>query len=211
VSGKLERQKGILLFGGSFDPIHNGHLIVARAVAETLGVEKVVLIPSANPPHKQKMILASALDRLEMAQLAVAGDKLFEVSDCELRREGPSYTLDTVLYFREVYAPDITLYWLIGADTVRELPLWYKVGELADLCVIVTARRPGFDDEDFSFLLKVLTEKQIDQLQKYMLDTPLADISATEIRRQIRNSMPISEQVPEKVAEYIQNKNIYKG
>ena len=209
MSGELEREKDILLFGGSFDPIHNGHLIVARAVAEKLGVEKVVLIPSANPPHKQKMLLASASDRLTMAQLATADDKLFEVSDCELHREGPSYTLDTVRYFREVYAPDVTLYWLIGADTVKELSTWYEVGQLADLCVIVTARRPGFDQENLTCLSKVLTSAQIDLLQRYILDTPLIDISATEIRRQIRESLPILEQVPERVAEYIHSKSLY--
>ena len=211
MSGESGIEKSILLFGGSFDPIHNGHLIVARAVAEKLGVEKVVLIPSANPPHKQKMLLASASDRLAMAQLAAAGDKLFEVSDCELCRQGPSYTLDTVRYFRKVYAPDVTLYWLIGADTVRELPTWYEVGQLADLCVIVTARRPGFDQENLTCLSKVLTSGQIDLLQRYILDTPLIDISATEIRRKIRESQPIFEHVPERVAEYLYRKNLYQG
>ena len=144
----MNNQQAILLFGGTFDPIHHGHLIVARQVAERLGVKKVVLIPSARPPHKHSSVVANAEHRLRMVQLAVEADALFDVCDCELRRAGVSYTLDTVRHLRDLHGPAIRLYWLIGADTIRELPNWHKLADLLNECTIVTASRPGSSADD---------------------------------------------------------------
>ena len=204
-------KKGILLFGGTFDPIHNGHLVIARSAAEKIGVQRVVLVPSANPPHKNHSSLTPARHRLVMTELAVRGQELFEVSDCELKRPGPSYTIDTVRDFREQNSPTISLYWLIGGDTIKELILWYKVERLVDECTIVTAGRPGCDIEvDFTVFRGKLSDEQIARLKQFVLDTPLVDISATDIRRRIRRGLTINDLAPPAVRDYIIENKLYK-
>jgi nicotinate-nucleotide adenylyltransferase len=113
-----------LLFGGSFDPVHCGHVIVSRAAAEQLDADRVIVIPGARPPHKQGAVLTPAADRLELCRLAVRGDPLFEVSDWEARQAGPNYTLHTVRHFRETLPESSRLYWLIGMDSLAELAGW---------------------------------------------------------------------------------------
>ena len=203
--------KRILLFGGTFDPIHNGHLAIARAAARQLGADKVILIPSAQPPHKDSGQISDARHRLRMSELAVKGDELFEVSDCELRREGLSFTLETVRYFREVYETETQLYWLIGADSLVELVSWYKVRELMAECTIVTAGRSGYAATDMTELSTALGAKQAARLKENILDTPLVDISATEIRRRASEGQSIVELVPEAVAKYIEQKGLYRS
>ncbi len=201
---------GIGLFGGSFNPVHNGHLIVARAVAERLGLTRVVLIPSAHPPHKQsRNDLASAADRLEMVRLAIAGESCLDVSDIELRREGPSYTILTVQEYRTSVGPDVPLHWIIGGDTLPELHTWYRVRELIDLCRIVTAVRPGFETPDLSVLEPTLTSEQVQRLREGVLPTPRIDISATDIRRRIRDGRSIRYLVPDAVREFIEHGKLY--
>ena len=201
---------GLLLFGGSFNPIHVGHLIIARAAAEQLGVERTILIPSAAPPHKTGSDLAAPEDRLEMVRLAVAGEPGFEVSDIELRREGPSYTLLTVQAYRQQVGADVPLYWLIGGDTLPELHSWYHIAELVDLCRIVTAVRPGFETPDFSTLFGCLSLAQIQRLRESILSTPRIDISATQIRARVREGKSIRYLVPESVVEYIAQERLYR-
>lgn len=202
---------GILLFGGTFDPIHYGHLLVSRNAAEQLAVEKIILIPAAQPPHKQQLGLTAVQERLGMTRLAVEDDELFEVSDCELQRSGPGYTLDTVRYFRERYGAQKRLYWLIGADTIKDLPYWYKIEQLVEECTIVTAGRPNCATANLSFLEKKLDGNQITHLRKHILDTPLVDISSTTIRKRVREGLPISYLVPTKVRDYIVEHELYRG
>jgi nicotinate-nucleotide adenylyltransferase len=202
---------GIALFGGSFNPIHHGHLIVARAVAEHLGVSRLVLIPSASPPHKCGQDLAHAQDRLALARLAVAGDAAFEVSDVEVRRSGPSYTFLTVEEYRRAVGPDLPLYWVIGADTLPELHTWFRVRELTELCRIVTAVRPGYERPDLSPLSRVLPEDRVRQLADAVLPTPRIDISATDIRQRVRAGRSIRYLVPERVREYIEQHGLYRS
>ncbi len=204
-------ENGILLFGGTFDPIHNGHLIVSRSAAEQLGVKKIILIPSALPPHKQDRVAADAQNRLAMARLAVEGDPLFEVSDCELHREGPSYTLDTVRYFRKKYGPELPLYWLVGADSIEELPGWYKIRQLVEESTIVTAGRPHYNQYSWDRFNHILDNSQIAHLQKNLLSTPLLDISATDIRHRIRHGLSLRYLVPEPVRNYIFRNKLYES
>ena len=205
----MEKDKGALLFGGTFDPIHHGHLIVSRWAAEQLELARVVLIPSAMPPHKVGNQITDARNRLQMAQLAVEGDELFEVSDCELQREGPSFTLDTVRHFRRLYHEDIKLYWLIGADSLPELTGWYEVKQLVAECTIVTAARPGFETSDLSTLGSVLEKEQIGRIRHHILKIPQIEISSTEIRSRIRREQSIRYLVPVPVAEYIHKHRLY--
>ena len=206
----MQTESGILLFGGTFDPIHHGHLIIGRSVAEQLGVERIILIPAALPPHKQKKFFSAPGDRLEMARRAVAGEPRFEVSDCELARTGPSYTLDTIRHYRQAYGPALPLYWLIGSDSLRELHTWHEAGQLVEECNIVTAARRGFDTVDLAGLAGKLTPGQVENLKKYLLPTPIIEISATEIRQRVARGLPISYLVPPAVAEYINRQQLYR-
>ncbi len=199
----------IALFGGSFNPIHIGHLIAARSVAEQIGAIRLIFIPSANPPHKTNADLADAADRLEMTRLAAAGEPGWEVADCELRRSGPSYTIDTVLHFRRQFGDSARLCWIIGADTLPELVGWYRVEELVERCRIVTAARPGWERPDLDVLRARLTAAQVERLAADVLDTPRIDIAATDIRRRVREGRSIRYLVPDAVAEYIRARRLY--
>jgi nicotinate-nucleotide adenylyltransferase len=201
----------VLLFGGSFDPIHHGHLIVSRHVAERLGVRRVVLIPSGQPPHKLSRPLSPGSDRLRMCRLAVSGDPLFVVDDWELVQEGPSYTLNTVRHFASVLPEGTGLYWLIGMDSLLELGSWWRVGELVDECTIVTAGRPGWAADDLSGLLDVLTPAQVEKLRTNILMTPLVEISASDIRERVARGQSIRYLVPDGVASYIAERGLYRG
>lgn len=201
---------GIALFGGTFDPIHHGHLIVARAVVEQLGYARVVLIPAPNPPHKVGRELTDATHRLEMARRAVEGEPRFDVSDIELRRPGLSYTILTVEAFRREVGPDVPLAWIIGSDSLPELHSWYRIGELVDACRIVTAVRAGYETPDLSALRRTLAPEQVDRLCRDILPTPVIEISATDIRRRVHDGESIRYLVPESVRAYIHDHNLYK-
>ena len=201
--------EGILLFGGSFDPIHHGHLIVARYAAEALGVARVILIPGASPPHKRTVTLTPAETRLELCRLAVRDDPLFEVSDWETRQPGPNYTLHTVQHFRES-SPPVELHWLIGMDSLAELPTWYRLGELVQLCSLVTVGRPGTGSPDRGSLGKHLSAEQIQALERHILESPLIDISATDIRARVREGRSIRYLVPEAVRAAIEARDLYR-
>ncbi|MCG3178243.1 MAG: Nicotinate-nucleotide adenylyltransferase [Phycisphaerae bacterium] len=202
------------LFGGSFNPIHFGHLIPAQAAAEQLGLEKLVLVPSANPPHKldeaQHRNLASADHRLEMARRAVSGHPLFEVSDVELRRSGPSYTIDTIVAFREQHGLEAVLHWLIGCDSLGDIGLWHRAPELIDACSVVTMARPGWTvDASLSRLRDRLDEGRIERLRAGVLATPEIEISATQIRRRVAEGKSIRYLLPSIVARYIADNRLY--
>ena len=196
--------------GGTFDPIHHGHLIMARAAAERLNTLKVILIPSAQPPHKANLAISAAEDRLEMARRAIQEEPLFEVSDCELKRPGPSFTLETVRYFHQQY-PQNQLYWLIGADSISELAGWYHIEQLADECLIVTAARPGFNPQETQTLKSMLTDLQMQRLRQNILATPQVDISATQIRRRIRQNQSVRYLTPPAVIDYIKHQHLYSS
>ena len=202
---------GLALFGGSFNPIHVGHLIVGRAILEHVGLARLVFIPSANPPHKRGLELADAADRLEMVRLAIAGEPGFELSDVEIRRSGPSYTILTVEGYRRSLSAEAAIYWIIGGDTLGELHTWYRVAELVDMCRIVTAVRPGFAEPDLSHLRGQLSPSQIKRLCEDVLPTPPIDVSASDIRRRIQEGRSIRYLVPERVREYIEKRGLYRA
>lgn len=191
-----------LLFGGSFNPIHNGHLIVAREVAEQLRVDRLILIPGRNPPHKARSGLASAEHRLAMCRLAVEGETLFEVSDWETHQEGPNYTLLTVEHFRKTL-PDDWLAWLIGMDSLIDLPTWHQVGRLAQACTLVTAARPGFEMPDLRELARLTAPNDLQRIVEHTLETPRIDISSSQIRARLVEGRSIRYLVPDAVAELV--------
>ncbi len=198
------------LFGGSFNPIHNGHLIVARAVAERLRLERVILLPSARPPHKGDRKLLDGVHRAAMVKLAIIEEPLFEFSDFDLTRDGPSYTIETVMHFRQSLGPQAELHWIIGADSLSELTAWHRVRDLVDACGIVTAARPGWEAIDWAPLRAILSDAQVAALQAGVLPTPRVDISSTDIRRRVREGRSIRYLVPDPVRSYIETHALYR-
>jgi len=204
--------KNVLLFGGTFDPVHNGHLIVARSLATTRGFDVVVLVPTANPPHKPNAF-ADADDRLAMLRLAIADDPLFRISEVELRRDGPSYTYDTLLALGEEYGPPARLHWMIGADMLADLHKWRRAGQLVEMVeFIVVPRRPWVDrlETIFQTLARHFPPEVVQKLRAGVVDTPLVDVSSTDIRRRVRARESITGLVPDAVAAYIEEFGLYR-
>lgn len=198
------------LYGGSFDPIHNGHLIIARAAAERLGLDRVIFLPSATPPHKSGERLAEPGHRAEMVRLAIADEPGFAFSDFDMTRSGPSYTIDTVAHFRETLGSSADLHWLIGADSLAELTTWYRVESLVDSCRLVTVARTGGDPVCWDHLRSKLSALQIERLKEGVLDTPLIEVSSTDIRHRARQGLSIRYLVPDAVERFIGEKRLYQ-
>jgi nicotinate-nucleotide adenylyltransferase len=205
-----EMAKRIALYGGSFNPIHNGHLIVARAIAEQLCLERLILLPSKRPPHKATVPLLDPRHRAEMVRLAIQEEALFELSDFDMTREGPSYTIDTVAHFRQKLSPDVELHWIIGADSLAELSTWHRASELVDSCRIITAVRPGSTDIEWQQLGALLTEEQIARLKAGVVQSPMIDISSTDIRERVRHGQSVRYLVPDQVRRYIDKHSLYQ-
>jgi nicotinate-nucleotide adenylyltransferase len=197
------------LFGGTFDPIHIGHATVAKSAAEIIGAEKVIFVPAKRSPLKQTSPVASDEDRLEMIRLAIADNPKFEVSNYEIQKDVPSFTFETVRFFKETIGNDAEIYWLMGADNVDELANWYKIAELIDECNPAVMYRAGFDRPDFSRFKKSLGERRAAKLQKNIIATPLIDISSTEIRNRIAAGEDISGLVCPSVKDYISEHKLY--
>jgi nicotinate-nucleotide adenylyltransferase len=199
----------IALYGGSFDPIHLGHLIASRSIAEQLHLSKVVLIPARQSPLKTNRAVSEPEHRLAMARLAVEGDPFFEVSDAEVHRPGPSFTIDTVTSFRQTLPPDADLFWIIGADSLPELPSWRRVADLVRLVQIVTAARPGWSPPPRDDLAAMIGPIAAQSLLDHCCRTPQIDISSSDIRNRVRAGLPIRYLVPDGVASYIASHKLY--
>lgn len=184
--------KKIAIYGGTFDPIHHAHLILARQAIETLRLEKVILVPAAISPLKKAAPVASGEVRLAMLQAAIKGEPGFEVSECELLRPPPSYTIDTVEYIRR-RGCDPSIYCLIGEDNVEQLPRWHRFAELEKMVRFVVLDRSGKQPS-----------------YSYQLIRRRIDISATEIRRRVAQNESIRYLVPDSVQEIIQREKLYR-
>lgn len=197
-----------ILFGGSFDPIHNGHLCVAREVFRLLDADQLIFVPARRSPHKHEFPTAGA-HRLEMIRLAIANDTSFSVSDCELNRPAPSYTLDTVNYFRNELGASATLFWLIGADQLNDFDKWHRMTDLVEACCICVMYRAGYPKPSFEGLEQVLRPDQVSKLQDHVVATSLIPISSTDVRRQLAGGLLPSELIAEPVLQYIRAHHLY--
>lgn len=192
------------LMGGTFDPIHCGHLILAEQARERFGLEKILFVTAAQPPHKLGESVTEAAHRLEMTRLAIADNDLFECSTIEIDRPGPSYTVDTVRQLLELYGPQIDLYLLLGADEGRDLMKWREPYEIMKLATIAVANRPGLPVSDVIDLLPEDFARGIAPMEM-----PGVDISATDLRERVRSGRSIRYLVPKSVEEYIWANGLY--
>jgi nicotinate-nucleotide adenylyltransferase len=186
----LESRK-IGIYGGSFDPIHHGHLILAREAREQLDLAMVIFVPAAVSPFKGAP-LASANARLSMLRAAIAGEEGFTVDECELRRPPPSFTIDTVEDIR-AREPDADIYYLVGEDNVAGLPRWHRFEDLEKAVHLIVLDRTGSQEQ-----------------HRYRMVGRKIDISATEIRKRVASRRSIRYLVPEAVEEIIRRENLYK-
>jgi len=199
-----------VFFGGTFDPVHHGHLIVARAVAEQLRTP-VVLLPTRRPAHKSPPV-ASAEDRVAMVRLAIQGEKGLEASEIELDLPEPSYTLHTLREIRRRMGQAGRLRWIIGADMLEYLPKWHCIGEvlsLADLIVVDRPGRPQTAQVLAGFANGELPDDQISRLRQNAVEAPSIEISSTQIRGRIADGLSIRYLCPEAVVEYMAAKGLY--
>ena len=196
------------IFGGSFNPVHTGHLVLAQDALERFGLRKVIWIPAAQPPHKPSQALAPAADRLEMLRLALQGDPRFEVSEDEVNRGGVSYTVDTVQRLQD-RRPDVQWTLIIGGDTLRELHTWKDIGRLLTLCQIVTVARPGFAADQMDPALLRLPEPWPRKLLADVITGHRVEIASSELRQRIQRGQSIRYLVPEAVERYIRERRLY--
>lgn len=199
----LQPRLGIV--GGTFDPIHNGHLAAARAAQAALSLDRVRFIPSARPPHRPDSPGASGYHRLEMTRLAVADTPGWEVSDLELTREGKSYTYDTLTTIgREGLSP-LQIFFITGADAFAEIESWYRYSDVFSLANFVVVARPGTKLES----LRTRLPRDTARSNVILLEAGTPDISATDIRKRVARGEPINDLVPPAVSAYIKKNSLY--
>lgn len=201
----------IVLFGGTFDPIHIGHTAVASEAARSIGAEKLIFIPAKRSPLKGFLPRVNDRARLEMIALAIAGEESFEVSDFELKKPAPSYTLKTVEAFQSEFGREVSIYWLIGADAVDDLVYWHMITDLIDACNLVTMYRAGCEPPDFTKFQAVWGRQRVEKLQQNIVKTPLVDISSTEIRKRLAQGRNASKMLHKTVLSYIQQNSLYQS
>lgn len=198
-------KKRVGIFGGTFDPIHMGHLIVAETIMDEFHLDKVVFIPAAVPPHKLDKQISPAKHRYMMTMLATCSNPRFQVSDMEMHRQGPSYSRDTLAQLIEEHGMDTEFYFIVGADSVENLHTWNRIDELLTMCHFIGASRPGCmpDMEKIAQRFGPLAEKI------HCLETPELEISSTEIRHRVGQKRTIRYIVPETVEQYIYKEKLY--
>jgi nicotinate-nucleotide adenylyltransferase len=189
-----ERMLKVGILGGTFDPPHYGHLLIANEVLSTLQLDEIWFMPNQEPPHKKKSESIKNEDRLKMLELAVCGNAAFRVETIELHRQGPSFTVDTMKMINEQY-PDHQFFFIIGADMIEYLPKWHKIDELIELVQFVGVERPMYSSQtDYPVLY---------------VDVPALDVSSSMIRDRVKNGKTVRYLLPDSVIHYIEEKHLY--
>jgi nicotinate-nucleotide adenylyltransferase len=196
------------VLGGTFDPVHIGHLRVAEAVTARLNLGEVIFMPAGQPWLKADNLISAAEHRLEMVRLAIGGKDNFRLSTMEIERAGPTYTADTMAELGSQLGSDNELFFILGWDNLTQLPQWHQPSRLIELCRLVAVPRVDFPPPDLASL-----EGAIPGLsgRVILLDEPRIDINASEIRRMVRQGLPINNLVPEPVERYIKENGLYSG
>ncbi len=215
------KQKRIGLFGGTFDPIHFGHLRAAEEIKHILNLDKILFIPSSTPPHKENSNITLAKDRLEMIRLAIDGNKCFEISDFEIESKSPSYTIITLEHFKN-YEPDSKLYFIVGNELFNEIETWRDYKKLFELANFAVITRPGFSELDSSRIPLALkddfryhnTKENLisftnNKKEIVFVEIKGIEISSTDIRGFVKSKQSIKFLVPDKVEQYILSQKLY--
>ncbi len=197
------------ILGGTFNPIHIGHLIIAEEVYIARSLSKIIFIPVNKPPHKNANNLVDSTHRYQMISEAIKGVDHFEVSDIEIKREGKSFTIDTIMSLRNQYGPDSELYLIIGGDSLSELNTWKDVKLLSDMCKFIVVNRPEYDTNCAKNLKNVLEPGLLSALVDDMVEIPPIGISSTAIRKRLVNRGSIRFWTPTKVEDYIEKHRLY--
>ncbi len=196
------------IMGGTFDPIHIGHLVLAEEIRNKLKLNKVIFVPTGNPPHKESNNLTDSKHRYLMTLLATLSNPYFEVSAYEVNKKGITYTIDTIKAFKEKYNGNTDFYFITGADAILELSTWKDIDQLLELCKFIAATRPGFELEEM--------EREINRLGKkynksiYTIPVAALRISSTNIRERIRENRTTRYLLPDNVINYIKKNDLYK-
>lgn len=196
------------IIGGSFDPIHYGHLLLAETCREQCRLDRVWFQPAAVPPHKQAELLTAAEHRIEMVKLAIAGHEAFELSTLEIQRGGISYTVDTLAAIQEEQ-PDAELFFLMGGDSLRDLPTWREPQRICELAVPVVVSRNGSPPPDFDSLADLVSPQRLEVIRQHQVAMPIIELSSTDIRCRVAADESIRYQTPRAVEKYIETHGLY--
>jgi nicotinate-nucleotide adenylyltransferase len=193
------------VIGGTFDPIHYGHLAAAEEARVRVNLERVLFVVALMPPHKLDEEVTPVQHRLAMVRLGIASNPHFEISTVDMDRPGPSYTVDTVSILQEQWGDDIELFFIMGLDSLAEMPTWHQPERLVQLCRLVAVTRPGVEVD-----LPAL-ETAIPGLSSRLeiIDMPEVEISSSDLQRRLKEGLPIKYQVPEEVERYIREHRLY--
>lgn len=200
--------KRLGIMGGTFDPIHYGHLVAAETARIELRLDNVLFIPTGIPPHKVFRKVTEANLRHEMVEMSIRSNNSFKVSELEIVREGPTYTIDTLKILHDLF-PEQELYFITGTDALRELITWREPQEIIKLARIVGASRPGYDSD--GLLAKIYRKYPFTKDRISQLEVPALAISSTDIRARVRNDKSIRYLLPEEVRLFIKNNNLYQN
>jgi nicotinate-nucleotide adenylyltransferase len=197
------------ILGGSFDPVHYGHLLLAESCRDQCQLDEVRFLPAAAPPHKLKQALSSPNHRVAMCQLAIAGHPAFRVSTQEVDRGGVSYTVQTL---RDLHRsePESEFFLLMGADSLRDLPDWRETEEVCRLAVPVVVRRRGSPEPDLSLLAHSVSAERLELIRRYQVEMPIVEFSSTAIREAVSQARTIRYQTPRAVEKYIVTSGLYQ-
>lgn len=196
------------IMGGTFDPVHIGHLLAAEWVRSEFAMDKVIFVPAASPPHKNAGEITSIEHRYQMVELAIKDNPYFEISPLEKERGGKSYTVDTMAYFKELY-PEKDLYFIMGADSLLSFPAWKNTDLLVKLCSFIVVSRPGYVVPDRFWETKGLPALLRQKL--YLVEIPGMDISSSQIRERVKRDKSIKYLLPREIEEYIYKHKLYRG
>lgn len=199
------------IIGGTFNPIHIGHLIIAEEVYNVHSLSKVIFIPVSLPPHKDITDLVDTMHRYQMVYEAIRGVDHFEVSDVEIKRNGKSFTIDTIRLVMNAYSNDCEIFLIIGADSLNELNTWKNIKLISEMCNIVAINRPGYNIKTIKNLGKILEKDVVLDIKKRMVHIPPVGISSTEIRNRLKKGYSVRYWTPLSVEEYIRKHKLYIG
>jgi nicotinate-nucleotide adenylyltransferase len=197
------------IFGGSFNPVHYGHLLLAESCREACGLDQVWLVPAAVPPHKQNAVLAPGKSRLEMLELALAGNEVLRPSGMELDRGGVSYTVDTLSQIASEQ-PGGTLFLLMGADSLADLPTWREPARICTLASPIVVRRAGSSEPDFSVLAPMVSAATLADIRRLQVEMPIIGLSSTDLRERAAAGRSLRFRTPRAVEKYIETHGLYR-